>query len=252
MVSDATVPAELTGSLHGRRVVIVGSSGIAARLASMAAAAGSEIVLAGRDQRKLDALAADLDRTAAGGVRTAVVDVRQEDSIVRLAESVGELDHLVSLAAAHAAGPVAQLDVSAIRDAFDAKVIGPMLLAKHFSGNIRAGGSILLFSGLAAWRPTPGLSVTATTNGAVSFLAEALAVELGPIRVNAISPGVTDSGYWDSLGEAKAGFFAETAERNPARRIGATQDIAAAALSVLVNPFITGTTIHVDGGARLA
>ncbi|WP_430503030.1 hypothetical protein ACQRWP_16000 [Micromonospora trifolii] len=60
-------------------------------------------------------------------------------------------------------------------------------------------------------RPAPGLSVTATTNGAVSFLAEALAVELGPIRVNAISPGVTDSGYWDSLGEAKAGFFAETA-----------------------------------------
>lgn len=251
-MSDATVPAQATGSLQGKRVVIVGSSGIAARLASVAAAAGSEVVLAGRDQRKLDTIAADLNHTAAGSVHTARVDVRHEDSIVRLAESVGELDHLVSLAAAHAAGPVVQLDVSAIREAFDAKVIGPMLLAKHLGGNIRAGGSILLFSGLAAWRPAPGLSVTATTNGAVSFLAEALAVELGPIRVNAISPGVTDSGYWDSLGAARADFFAETAERNPARRIGATQDIAAAVLSVLLNPFITGTTIHVDGGARLA
>ena len=91
----------------------------------------------------------------------------------------------------------------------------------------------------------------ATTNGAVAFLVEALAVELGPVRVNAISPGIVDSGTWDGMGDAKDGFLADTAKRNPAGRVGSPADVAAAALLVLTNPYVTGTTIHVDGGGRL-
>ncbi|WP_249026775.1 SDR family oxidoreductase, partial [Amycolatopsis pretoriensis] len=67
----------------------------------------------------------------------------------------------------------------------------------------RDGGAIALFSGVAAWRPARERVVMATTNGAVAFLAEALAVELAPIRVNAVSPGIVDSGAWDRLGEGK-------------------------------------------------
>jgi NAD(P)-dependent dehydrogenase (short-subunit alcohol dehydrogenase family) len=86
----------------------------------------------------------------------------------------------------------------------------------------------------------------------VSLLAEALAVELAPVRVNALSPGIVDSGVWDGMGERKEHFFGEVAAVNPARRVGSPADISAAALLALTNPFLTGTTLHVDGGGRLA
>ena len=92
----------------------------------------------------------------------------------------------------------------------------------------------------------------AATKGAVSFLAQALAVELAPIRVNALSPGIVDSGAWDGMGADRDRFFADTAARNPARRVGQPADISSAALLALTNPFLTGTTLHVDGGGRLA
>jgi len=83
-------------------------------------------------------------------------------------------------------------------------------------------------------------------------LTRSLAVELAPIRVNAISPGVIDTGAWDALGEdGKARLFAEKSERNPARRIGAPDYIADAAILALTNAFMTGVTLHVDGGERL-
>jgi len=117
---------------------------------------------------------------------------------------------------------------------------------------MRSGGSLLLFSGIAAWAPAAGLTVMATANGAVSFLAAALAVELAPLRVNALSPGIVDSGAYDSLDTDKGTFFKEVAAANPAGRVGQPADIASAALLAMVNPFITGTTLHVDGGGRLS
>ncbi|POM24792.1 Sorbitol dehydrogenase [Actinomadura rubteroloni] len=223
-------------TLRDKKLLIIGSrSGIARRIAADATAAGAEVVLAGR-----------------GPDADARVDLADEDSIRALAERVGTLDHLVALGADRANGPVTELDRAAVTRAFDAKVIGPIMLAKHFAGRFRPGGSVLLFSGVAAWRPVPGRTVMAATNGAVAFLAEALAVELAPVRVNAISPGVIDSGVWDGLGDAKDAFFADTAARNPTGTVGRTEDVASAALLALANPFVTGTTLHVDGGGRLA
>jgi NAD(P)-dependent dehydrogenase (short-subunit alcohol dehydrogenase family) len=230
-------------SFEGKRLVVVGGgSGIARRIAADAHAAGAEVLWAGRDPAGL----------AEPGVRTAFADLGEESSLKALAEQAGEVDFLVTLAAAPANGPVATLDRDAVTRAFDAKVVGPLMLAKHFAPRFREGGAMVLFSGVAAWRPVPGRAVMATTNGAVAFLAEALAVELAPIRVNAISPGIVDSGAWDRLGEAKAEFFRRTAETNPARRVGRTEDVSAATLQLLANPFVTGTVLHVDGGGRLA
>ena len=163
----------------------------------------------------------------------------------------GSVDHVVSLASAPANGPIGGLERADIAGAFDAKVIGPLLLAKHFAPRMPSDGSFLLFAGVAAWKPAPGLAVMATTNGAVSFLVEALAVELGPVRVNAISPGIIDSGAWDRMGDGKTDFFEKTAADNPAGRIGHPNDVASAALGLLTSPFVTGTTLHVDGGGRL-
>ncbi|MFB8006760.1 SDR family oxidoreductase [Nocardia sp. NPDC056000] len=216
-------------TLENKTLVIIGaSSGIAARIAADATEQGAQVISTGRPE----------------------VDLADESSIRALAERVGELDYLITLAADHANGPVTELDRAAVHRAFDAKVIGPILLAKHFAPRFRPGGAMLLFSGVAAWRPAPGRSVMASTNAAAATLAEALAVELAPLRVNALSPGIIDSGAWD--GPAKDAFFESVAARNPARRIGTPADISAAALLALTNPFLTGTTLHVDGGGRLA
>ncbi|WP_410587959.1 SDR family oxidoreductase [Amycolatopsis sp. lyj-23] len=230
-------------SFEGKRLVVVGgSSGIARRIVTDAHAAGAEVTWAGRNPAAL----------AEPGVRAAFADLGEERSLKALAEEAGEVDFLVSLAAAPANGPVVTLERDAVTRAFDAKVVGPLLLAKHFAPRFREGGAMVLFSGVAAWRPVPERTVMATTNGAVAFLAEALAVELAPIRVNAISPGIVDSGAWDRLGEAKAEFFRRSAEANPARRVGRPADVSAATLQLLANPFVTGSVLHVDGGGRLA
>lgn len=232
-------------TLAGQDLLIVGGgSGIARALAADAVAEGATVTLAGRDPQRLTPVAAQV------GAATARIDLTDEGSIAAFAATSGPLDHVVSLAAAPANGPVGELDRDAVHTAFDAKVVGPLLLAKHLAPLVR--GSFLLFSGVAAWRPAPGRSVMATTNGAVAFLAQALAVELAPVRVNALSPGIVDSGQWDRLGDGKDAFLAATAAANPARRTGTPAQLSAAARSLLTNPFVTGTTLHVDGGGRLA
>ncbi|WP_020387245.1 SDR family oxidoreductase [Kribbella catacumbae] len=237
-----------TAELNGRQVVIVaGTSGIGRQLAQDAVDQGAQVTITGRSDDAVRAVAESIE----GSVATAVVDLSNEESIAELATELARrdvvVDHLISLANAPAKGPVEKLEREAITRAFDAKVIGALLLVKH----LRPTASVTLFSGIVAWRPRPGMAVTATTNGAVAFLAQALALELAPVRVNAVSPGIVDSGAWDGMGADKDKLFADVAAKNPARRIGTTQDISTAVLSAITNPFLTGTVLHLDGGARL-
>jgi NAD(P)-dependent dehydrogenase (short-subunit alcohol dehydrogenase family) len=131
-------------------------------------------------------------------------------------------------------------------------VIGPLMLAKHLAPRMTAGGSFVLFSGVAAAKITVGTLGVAITNGAADVLARSLALELAPIRVNAISPGVIDTGAWDALGkQGKADYFADMSARNPARRIGTADDIANGVLFAMTSPFLTGVTLRIDGGEPL-
>ncbi|MFI1562867.1 SDR family oxidoreductase [Streptomyces sp. NPDC020490] len=235
--------------LDGRRLVVIGAGSRTGRLIARAAsAAGADLVLAGPDPRKLEWTAGEL----AGPALVAPVDLADEDSIARLARRTGAFDHLVSTAAMPANGPLADLELAAVQRAFAAKVIGPLLLAKHLAGQADAGGSFTFFSGVAAWRPAPERTVMATTNGALAFLVQALAVEIAPVRVNAVSPGIVDTGSWDGLGADKEAFLRQVAERNPARRVGTPDDLVQAVLFAMTNPYVTGTVLHVDGGGRLA
>lgn len=194
-----------------------------------------------------------MDRRRAGRPAEVVpVDLADEASIAALAKRVGRFDHLVSTAAMPANGPLAELELADVQRAFAAKVIGPLLLAKHLAGQVREGGSFTFFSGVAAWRPAPARTVMATTNGALAFLVQALAVEIAPVRVNAVSPGIVDTGSWDGLGAGKEDFLRTIAERNPARRVGTPDDLIKAVLYAIDNPYVTGTVLHVDGGGRLA
>ncbi|MFD3946720.1 SDR family oxidoreductase [Streptomyces sp. NPDC058579] len=235
-------------ALDGKRLVVVGAgSRTGRRIARTASAAGAHVVLAGPDAAKLRETADALP----GPSVLHPTDLADEDTIVELAARTGSFDHLVSTAAMPANGPVAELELAAVQRAFSAKVFGPLLLAKHLAGQAREGGSFTFFSGVAAWRPSPERVVMATTNGALAFLVEALAVELAPLRVNAVSPGIVDSGAWDGLGDRKDAFLSGIAERNPARRTGTPDDLVRAVLYAMSSPFVTGTVLHTDGGGRL-
>jgi NAD(P)-dependent dehydrogenase (short-subunit alcohol dehydrogenase family) len=234
-------------TLQDKIVVVVGrGTGIARAVALLAQSEGARVVVAGRDQARLASAYSGSDIT------TEVVDITDDGSIAGLAERVGLVDHVVSTASARARGKLADLQRQDLRQSFDTKVIGPTMLAKYFAPQINPGGSFVLFSGVHAFKLNVGYLGVGITNGAVDFLTRWLAVELAPVRVNAMSPGVIDTGAWDSLGdEGKREYFEHIAASNPARRIGTPDDIAGAVLFAMTNTFVTGMTLKVDGGEPL-
>jgi NAD(P)-dependent dehydrogenase (short-subunit alcohol dehydrogenase family) len=238
----------MTGPLRDQTVLVIGrGSGIARAVALAARDAGARVVAAGRDQRTLAAVYA-----GEPGITTETVDLTDEVSIAALSKRLDGVSHVVSTASARARGRLADLDRDAIRRSFDTKVIGPLMLAKRLAPRMSAGGSFVLFSGVAAAKIAVGTLGVAITNGAADILARSLALELAPIRVNAISPGVIDTGAWDALGkQGKADYFADMRARNPARRIGTADDIANGVLFAMTSTFLTGVTLHIDGGEPL-
>ena len=233
-------------SLRDKTVVVVGrGTGIARAVALLAQSEGARVVVAGRDKAKLE--------SAYGGDITAeFIDITDGGSIAALADRLGAVDHVVSTASARARGKLGDLERQKLQLSFDTKVIGPTMLAKYFAPQMKPGGSFVLFSGVHAFKLNVGYLGVGITNGAVDFLARWLAVELAPTRVNAISPGVIDTGAWDSLGsDGKRDYFTHIADSNPARRIGTPEDIAGAVLFAMTNTFMTGMTLKVDGGEPL-
>ena len=186
----------MASTLKDKKVLVVGrGSGLARAITEAARAAGATVTAAGRHAEEL-AEAYEHDP----GVSAESVDLTDDDSIAGLARRVGAVDHVVSTASARARGMIGELDRDDVRRSFDTKVIGPLMLARAFRGQINHGGSIVIFSGVAAFDIEPGTLAVAITNGAADTLARSLAVELAPIRVNAISPGVIDTGAWAALG----------------------------------------------------
>jgi NAD(P)-dependent dehydrogenase (short-subunit alcohol dehydrogenase family) len=237
----------MANTLQDKTIVVVGrGSGIARAVALRARSEGARVVVAGRDRAKL---ANSFDDPA---ISAETIDITDDDSIVALADRVGRVDHVVSTASARARGKLADLQRQNLLQSFDTKVIGPTMLAKHFASQINPGGSFVVFSGVHAFKHNVGYLGVGITNGAVDFLTRWLAVELAPIRVNSISPGVIDTGAWDAMGgDGKRDYFEHIAEHNPAGRIGTPDDIASAVLFAMSNTFMTGVTLKIDGGEPL-
>jgi NAD(P)-dependent dehydrogenase (short-subunit alcohol dehydrogenase family) len=158
----------------------------------------------------------------------------------------------VLTASARARGAVGDLSHDTVLTSFDVKVVGPILLAKRFAPRMPDGGSFVFFSGSSARKPTVGMLAVGATNAAVDAVTRTLAVELAPIRVNAISPGTIDTGAYDGLGDQKkAELFAAREASSPAHRIGRSDDIADAVLFALTTTFMTGISLGIDGGEPL-
>lgn len=224
----------MSEKLAGKRILVVGGArGIGAEIARQAEQAGAEVVVAARAGREVR------------------VDVTDESTIARAADSLGGFDHVISTASAHHDVPVPELEHHKIQAAFAAKVVGPLLLAKHFATRMPAGGSFLFFSGIVGWRPKAGTVVKGTANAALAALVTHLAVELAPLRVNAIAPGITDSGAWDRLpDERRRALYDRASAASLAGRVGTLEDVTDTALWMLGAGWVTGETIHVDGGSR--
>ncbi|GAA2908299.1 SDR family oxidoreductase [Actinoplanes cyaneus] len=234
-------------TLTGRTVLVIGrGSGIARAVTLTLHTAGATVVVAGRNPAELASAYDEQD------IAVQRIDLTDETSVAALAERLGRVDHVVSTASARARGTVDALDHDVILASFNVKVLGPMLLAKHFAPRMPADGSFVLFSGSSARKPAIGMLAVGATNAAVDAVTRGLAVELAPIRVNAISPGTIDTGAYDALGdEAKARLFATRSTTSPARRIGTPDDVAGAVVFAMTTPFLTGVSLAIDGGEPL-
>jgi len=235
-----------------RILIAGGSSGMGLALAGRLLREDCAVTLVGRSQAKLAAAQEELQH--APQLATIAADITQEDQVSDVFAQCGHLDHIVCTAAdiGGAYRLLPELDAAVMRKAMDSKLIGPLLLAKHGASLLPACGSITFTSGIAYCRPAARGSLVAAINGGLNSLAYALAVELAPIRVNAVSPGWVDSPIWEFVaGDAKAGMLEGMAKKLPVGRIGHVDDIADAICFLMRNRFTTGSVLHVDGGHRL-
>ncbi|WP_237479198.1 SDR family oxidoreductase [Lichenibacterium dinghuense] len=234
----------MSDDLTGRRVLVVGAGGgIGGAAAALFARAGARVVAAGRPGPKLDA--------AAAGGEAAALDFLDAAGVERFFAGREPFDHVVVAAAATKSGSVAALPLDAARASMDGKFWGAYHVAR--AAKVVDGGSITVVSGFLSRRPSAGAVLQGAINAALEALARGLALERAPVRVNAVSPGLIDTPLWGGMPEAdRAAMFARTAERLPARRVGRPEDIARAIVFVATNPFVTGTTVTVDGGGTIA
>ncbi|HEX3813686.1 MAG TPA: SDR family oxidoreductase [Mycobacteriales bacterium] len=237
-------------ALTDQRVLILGgTSGIGRATAELAAQQGAEVVVVSRNPGNVDRAVKSLPATASGHA----VDLTDVGAVEELLRRVGAVDHLVFTAGESLAlGSLESMDLEVARQFFALRYFGALTAVRSAAPLLRAGGSIVLTTGVAAVRPRPGWTVAASICAAVEGLVRALAVELAPIRVNAVSPGLVRSPLWASMDDAsREQLYRDTAATIPVGRAGEPADIAQAYLFLMTQGFATGSVVTVDGGAVL-
>lgn len=232
--------------LAGKKVVVVGgSSGIGLATAELAKAQGAEVIIASRSADKVKAAA---DKLGAKGL---VCDVTNDDSVVNLFKSCGPIDHVVVSAAQLKSGPFKTVSMEDARSTLEGKLWGAWRVAR--AAEIKAGGSLTLVSGFLSIRPRPNSAIVSAANGALESLARALALELAPVRVNCVSPGIIDTPIRAAMPEAaRKDMLAKIAGGLPVGRVGLAEDIGVQILAFMGNGFASGAVVYIDGGALIA
>ncbi|CAN5307222.1 SDR family oxidoreductase [soil metagenome] len=233
---------------NSRVLVIGGTSGIGLAVAMGAAERGAAPVVVSRRAASVERALAQLPAEARG----ATVDLTDSADLDRLAAEVGDIDHLVFTAGESLElGPLADLTADAINAFIQTRFVGAVSAVRVFAPRIRVGGSITLTSGSAAETPSFGALPVALC-GAMNALTTALAVELAPIRVNAVSPGVIRTPLWDAMPEAdRQAMYDDAAQQLPVGRVGEAIDAALSYLYCMEQTYGTGAVIKVDGGGVL-
>jgi NAD(P)-dependent dehydrogenase (short-subunit alcohol dehydrogenase family) len=232
--------------LAGQKVVVVGgSSGIGLATAELAKREGAEVVISSRNADRLNAVAANLGATAIAA------DVTTDESIENLFRACGPVDHVVVTAAQVRSGPFKTVAMEDVRSTMEGKFWGAWRVARF--AEIRPGGSLTLVSGYLSIRPRPNSAIVGAANGAIESLARSLALELAPVRVNAVSPGIIDTPIRAAMPEAaRRDMLAKTAASLPVGRVGVGEDIARQILAFMTIGFATGSIVYIDGGALIS
>ena len=235
---------------EGKRVVILGgSSGIGLAVAQQAASQGASVVIVSSSAERVQKAVESLGGAAQGQV----IDVSDERAVAAFFSELGEFDHLVfSAGDSLRLNDLASTDLQQARHAFELRYWSALAAVKYGSPHIRKGGSIVLTTGIAGQRPRKGWVLAASVCGTIEALTRALAVELAPIRVNAVSPGLVRTNLWQNMDAAeREQLFESVGNRLPVGRVGEADDIAQAYLFLMQEGFSTGQTVVIDGGTVL-
>lgn len=240
----------MSGRLLGQRVIMLGaSSGIGLAVAREALREDAEVLVVSSQMSRVEKALEYLGSKAQG----CALDLLDERAVERFFGTAGEFDHLVYTAGdTLKIGALSEANLGSSRSAFDVRYWGALAAAKHGARHIRPGGSITFTTGVAAARPQAGWTLVASVCGAVEALTRALAVELAPLRVNAVSPGLIATNLWQGMTQAQRGqMFDDASDELLVGRVGSAEDVAAAYLFLMTSGFATGQTHIVDGGALL-
>jgi NAD(P)-dependent dehydrogenase (short-subunit alcohol dehydrogenase family) len=226
-------------------VIVGGTSGIGLGLARAYANRGEHVVITGRDAERCDGIAAGISAT----VGTCALDLAEPERIAASLEAVGAVDRLVLAAIERDQNTVADYDLASATRLVTLKLVGYTEVVHALSSRLTAEASILLFGGQALRRPYPGSTTITTVNGGIEGLVRTLAVQLAPIRVNGIHPGVVgDTPEWADKPEA---MLDAIRARTPLGRLVTTEEIVDASVFLLENGAVNGVNLEVDGGWML-
>ena len=227
---------------EGCVVVVGGTQGLGRAVAGHYANQGREVVLSGRDRRRAEAVAAEL-----GGRTTGIgLDLAEPVELADRLAGVDRVDHLILAAIERDENTVATFDVKAATRLATLKLVGNTEVVHQLAPRMDGDGSVVLFGGRAKDRPYPGSTMVSAVNGAVTGLVSSLAVELAPIRCNAIHPGIVgDSPYWSAKGEPVLDRYRS---ETPSRQLTTMEDVVGAVVFLLENRSVTGVNLYVDAG----
>jgi NAD(P)-dependent dehydrogenase (short-subunit alcohol dehydrogenase family) len=234
-----------SASLHGTRVVVAGgSSGIGLEVARAAHDRGAEVIILSRNP----------DRAHVGDrARAMTLDVTDAAAVAETFTGLGSLDHLVCTAAGGFPPGLFRAPVDDVRALMESKFWGQYHCARAAAPLLAPGGSVTFTSGIRSRRPLPGSGAFTVVNMAVEGMTRALALELAPLRVNAVSPGSVETPVFEALApDVRARHLEAAAVQTTVGRVGQPEEIAPVYLMCMTNAFLTGVVIDIDGGGILA
>lgn len=237
-------------SLTNKKVVILGgSSGIGLAAAKAAAIEGASVIIVSSNQQRINQALAELPGNAQG----VTIDLTDEQQVKNFFINLGNFDHLVYTAGeALQLAPITDVTLPDAQQFFNLRYWGAFTAVKHASPYINTGGSINLTGGIASARPQSGWSLGASICAAMEGFTRAMAIELAPVRVNLVSPGVVKTNLWNNMSEtAREEFYANVSNTLPVKHVGEAKEIAQTYLYLMTQQYSTGQVIVVDGGSVL-
>ncbi len=224
------------------------SSGMGLATAIAARAAGAAVTIVARNAERLEAAGADVGE----GTGTAALDAADADAVEALFARLGHVDHVASFTGEQPEGTVAATTHDLYQRALDARVWAARNLCASAVPHMPPTGSFTFCSGVSAWRPRANRSTGAAATAALESFGRAMAVELAPIRVNTVCPGSFDTPVLDrAFGARKEEVLRSYLAQLPLGRLGRPEELAHAVLFLMTATYVTGTVLHVDGGALL-